>query len=273
MAQKPEWAKRRNVGGAWFAHDNKPRKEKPRFRKRTFNGKDEFKRWDYLKNDVDTTPWTIEKGGNRFEKPGITRRRKKDAIKPDEQRLRDKIRKEKLAARTLEVRQVEIAHQMRPHGYKDIISWELDRLHAKVPRKPVKPHRPLLVQNTKGRVERMTKETAAEMRSSKNRFFCEPTVDPARQKKLQAGGLYHPRKASVLGNSTDSKNVVNSYGVADALTHSVYNNGKALKPEWDLQPVEPEDWNAPQWYGKSNHVATKKPATAPAAPKWWPKGK
>ena len=79
-------------------------------------------------------------------------------------------RKEKLAQRTQKLRQVEIAHQIRPHGYKDIISWEADRLHAKNPRKPIRPNKPMLVQNTKGRVERMTKETAAEMRSSKNRF-------------------------------------------------------------------------------------------------------
>ena len=89
---------------------------------------------------------------------------------------------------------------------------------------------------------------------------------------------YKPRKASVLGNSTDSKNTIKSYGVADALTHSVY-GGKALDPEWDLEPVQLGSggdgqggaWNQPQWFGQESHVRSEKPAKQPPAPKWWPK--
>ena len=194
MAEKPEWAARRNVGGEWFAHTSAggaSSNEKLRFSKKCYDGQDEFKKWDYLKDTSDPTPaWQIERGGSKWTKPGrMPRRRKKEAIRPDEQRLRDEIRKEKLRERTLETRRVELAHNERPHAYKDIISWEEDRLLAASPKHPIREQRPLLKQNREGRVERMTKETAAEMRSSKNRFFCEPVVDPARQAKLQNGGL------------------------------------------------------------------------------------
>jgi len=180
------------------------------------------------------------------------------------------IRKEKIAAKTLEVRRLELAHQSAPHAYKDIISWEEDRLLSKNPRKPIKKSRPLLVQNTEGRVERMTKEAAAEMRSSKNRFFCEPSVDPTRQGKLQSGGLVHPRKTAILGTSSATSNVITSYGVADALSHAVY-GGKAIKPEWDLEPATPQEWCKPEWFGKEEHVKSEKPAQPPKAPSWWPK--
>jgi len=270
MAEKPEWANRRNVGGEWFAHDSSATLQKLQFGKKVYDGNDEFKKWDYLKNPNDLKPWEVEKGGSKWSKPGLPRRRKKDQIRPDEQRLRDEARKERIREKTLAVRRVEIARNEKPHAYKDIISWEEDRLLMNNPKRPLKAARPMLVQNTEGRVERMTKETAAEMRSSKNRFFCEPVVDPQRQQKLQNGGLYHPRKASVLGNSTDSTNCIESFGAADALSHAVY-GGKALKPEWDLKPVEPKSHSSPEWFGLKAHERTQQPAKQPPPPKWWPK--
>ena len=274
MAQKPEWAALRNVGGEWFAHQHAGSNPELRFSRRPFEGKDEFKDWDYLKNPTDLSQWEVEQGGSKWTTPGrIPARRKKDAINPDEERLRDEVRKDKLHERTLEVRRVELARQDKPHAYKDIISWEEDRLLAQNPKAPIAEPRPMRKQNTEGRQERMEKETAKEMRSSRNRFFCEPVVDPVRQEKLKAGGLFKPRKASILGNSKDSANVVDSFGAADALSHSVY-GGNALNPEWDLQPTQPQALGelsvAPQWFGAAEHVKSQQPAKQPDPPNWWP---
>ena len=113
MAQKPEWAARRNVGGAWFAHKEGERTNAElRFSKKCYEGKDEFQRWDYLKNPNDLTPWQVERGGSKWTKKGVMpQRRKKEQIRPEEQRLRNEVRKQKLKERTEAVRRVELAKQ------------------------------------------------------------------------------------------------------------------------------------------------------------------
>lgn len=78
MAQKPEWAARRNVGGAWFAHKEGERTNAElRFSKKCYEGKDEFQRWDYLKNPNDLTPWQVERGGSKWTKKGVMPQRRK----------------------------------------------------------------------------------------------------------------------------------------------------------------------------------------------------
>lgn len=260
--------KHKSNADEWFANYDKhaPEEMPQKFRRRVFKIKNEKDDWEFLAcPDGGGKPWEIERGGSRWTKH-VVHKRRHGAIKPAAFREEFARQRSIRNAQHAIMRRQELGSQIKSNGYKSIVTWTKD---PNVTVKRPLPEKRLVrkIPDRASSIARMKQENKAKLRSSLSRFYFPFSPSKDRQDTLQKAGLLAARKTAELGDGS-SRRIIKSYGVADAFTHSVY-GGKALNSEWDIKPKPFKPVSAPAWFGHRSSDPSNKSSAKFQKPDWF----